>query len=393
MEYILKKKISKQHLIYLLSVVGIFSLFSIPSLKLIYSSALINLIVLSLLFIAFILQFKFKLTKEKYLLLWFWSIFSFIYFIGIFKFKTSSYFYLIDNIYFIMSIYLVILLSNLKVLQKVVFLVFAWGLFLSLWHLTLGINYREELGQHYLTLSMPMGAALSYSLSFLFIKMKLLKRIFYLISFLIILTALSTLLSRSVFIFTAFIAFISIFSFIFINKEIKYSKKLILVFVLFAIISILYFLIIDFLEFRQAYRFVRLLEETSSEPRAISYIRDFNYILENPFVGYGTNSYSTIVGGIYPHNIFLEIIFFGGLLLLLPFLAILFLYVKYILKAFKAISSNIHIFGAVVISLFYFFQFNSSFSLKGSYIAIGSIVLFIVGYGELINKNTIKGKK
>jgi O-antigen ligase len=268
-------------------------------------------------------------------------------------------------------------------MKNVVLLVFFWGLFLALWQLVWGININAELGQHYLTVSMPIGAALAISLRFLFIADdKFFHRFFFFVSFAVIILSLSTLLSRSVFVFNILILLLFLIYFMFFSASVSLKAKTYAFLSMFMIFFIVSFYIWDLIEFRQLYRIMQLLEDTSEEPRYATYLRTLTYIADTPLAGHGLNSYNFLTGRLYPHNIFLEILFFGGFLLLLPFLLLVVFYIKCLNAGLKLCFKDPYIFGSIGMSIFFFLQFNTSFSLSGSYIAIGAIVLFIVGFSE-----------
>lgn len=381
-------KISKKSIINLFSITGLFILISVPSLKILYSSSMINILALLLLLFAVTLQKIFYLSILKKKLLFFWSIFSMVWFLNFYnEFHFYSLKEFIEYIYFIVVVYLVILLSTYDVFSKVTFLVFLWGVFLAIWQLLFGIKLSLELGQHYLTLSMAMGAAMAYSFRFIFaVNDVLIKRIFFFFGFFLILLSLATLLSRSVFVLNGIIIFVLLFAYIIISNEITLMKKVFTLSFLIIISLLITVYFIEFIDFKQAYRFEQLLDNLESEPRAISYIRDIRLVSDNIIFGYGINSYEHIVKEVYPHNIFLEILFFGGIFLFVPFMVIIYIYFKIVYKSLKYNFTNINLLSGLSVSLFYFMQYNLSFALNTSYIAITSIVLFLVGFSDLNKK-------
>lgn len=370
----------------------IFMTISIPSLKLIYSTQLINIICFCSLALLTVIKFRIHLTYENKYLLFFWFIFSvlllFTVFYGAFD-KEFDYF--IELFYFIFILIFIIILSNYNILIKAGRLIFFWGMFIAIWQLTFGINTNIDAGQHYLTVSMPLGAALAYTTRFFFsTEDNWEKRLFFAISFFVIFIALSTLLSRSAFIFNFLILILFFLSYIFINKNMTFIYKLISVFILSISIITTYSYFSDKIEFRQVDRFDRLVTNTDSEPRiSEKYLPAINYISSKPIFGYGMGASKGLYGN-YPHNIFLEVLSIGGIILLFPFLFILILYFKVVYLILKYHLNNSYLVGGSAFSLFFFLQFNSSFPLTSAYIPIGSMVLLIIGFYDFKKIHTSK---
>jgi O-antigen ligase len=103
--------------------------------------------------------------------------------------------------------------------------------------------------------------------------------------------------------------------------------------------SILLFYVDVILNERQLLRLERLsaLEE---ETRYDLYARAVSLILEQPLIGYGSGGTATYFNGTYPHNIFLDVLFNGGLLLFIPFICIIFLCIKSIFFAISRLGRD-----------------------------------------------------
>lgn len=361
-----------------------------PSIKLIYSSSLINVAAFLLIFGYVFFNFRYIPSKDKKLLLGAWSIFSAILLSLVFygPFSNEAFMDVTDYFYLVFVIYLILAVSSYDLLKKVGILIFLWGLFVALWQIGFGIATNSELGQHYLTVSMPLGAALAYAIRFFFSLNETFKqRLFFAGAAATIFFALTLLLSRSAFIFNALILSAFLFSFVFINKNTSFGYKIFSVVLLCLISSGVYFFVFDQIEFRQFDRMVRLLEDAESESRMTSlYLPALSYISDRPILGYGMGASKGLYGN-YPHNIFLEILSIGGLLLLLPFLMIFAMFLGAVFSIFKKHLSNPHMVGGVAFSLFLFLQFNSSFALVNSYIPIGAMVLLIVGFYDYLRNN------
>jgi O-antigen ligase len=240
---------------------------------------------------------------------------------------------------------------------------------------------NRELGQHYLTVSLPIGVAMAYSLRFLFSSDAFKIRLLYLSAFVLLFYSLSTLLSRSVYIFALFIFCFFLLAYIFFSKNTKILKKFIIGFFVIIFSLVFIYFVLEMIEFRQAYRIVRLLEGAENEPRYETYLRALGYIIEKPIFGWGTNSSSLLFGN-YPHNFSLEVLVSGGIVLFFPILFLLSLYFYKVIKLLRHDSSNPNLLGFLASSLFFFLQWNTSFDLTTSYIFISTIMLFILGYED-----------
>jgi O-antigen ligase len=365
-----------------LGAILIFLSLSIPSLKLLYSTPLLNIFCLAGLTLVVLLKLRVSLEYERKLLFVLWSAFSLLFFLltlyGDYEKKLS---YFLEMIYLFMMVLSIIALSNYNMLKAVGQMVFLWGMFIAIWQLVVGIKVSHEAGQHYLTVSMPLGAALAYTTRFFFASNdRLIKRLLFAASFVVIFLALGTLLSRSAFIYNALILILFSLSYLFINRSVSTLRKLFSVAALLFSIFIVYTNFSEKIELRQINRLANLLENADSESRMKDkYLPAMDYISTKPFLGYGVGASEGLYGN-YPHNIFLEILSIGGIILLLPFSVMVFIFLKVGFAILKRHLDNPHLVGASAFSLFFFLQFNSSFPLVNAYIAIGSMVLLILGF-------------
>lgn len=373
------------------SVLGVWLLVAGPSLKLIYSTPIINFIAVFILFSAVCLRRKVSSTLETKLLVSLIGFFFIILFFGFFNgLYVNSARDLVYHIFFLLAVVLVIPLANWFVLSKVGFFVFLWGLALALWQLTIGIKYEEELGQNYLTASMPMGAALAYSLRFLFGKeSNFIKKLFYLFCFIIIFVSTSTLLSRSPLIFV--FSIIALFSFSILFKWFPSPRFwAYLSFTAICGIASTYFFISNIHLFSQGERVLRLLNYSDQESRVqLLYLPAIRNIKEKPFLGYGTNSSDSLYG-IYPHNMFLEVLSIGGIVLFVPFFLFVVFFFVCVWRTIIDRSASAEAYGLTGFVIYLFLQFNTSFSILNIYIFMSPAIIFIFGVLEMSKRRSFK---
>ncbi|WP_421620836.1 O-antigen ligase family protein [Alkalilimnicola ehrlichii] len=106
------------------------------------------------------------------------------------------------------------------------------------------------------------------------------------------------------------------------------------------------------------------------------YSEAISYIMERPAFGYGGNPYEQTLG-MYPHNIFLDILLHGGFSLLFLFIPLFFLFgFKALFALYQGRVSPIFIF-LVFYSAYAFVQWNFSFDLATAYIPIGLMAAMI----------------
>lgn len=373
-----------------LSVVGLFFLLSAPSLKLIYSSDVMNILALVFLLPAFLIKFKFKFSQLHLIVFGLWSVFSILLFLFLLisgnanSFECSS-----KYLFLLFSIYTVILVANYDVLRHLSIVLLVWGIVLSLWQIFIGIKTSRELGQHYLTVAMPIGAAISFSfVNSLTVGKRLINRIIMAVISLLFLLALSKLLSRGALIFTCIITITLFFYSTLFNSKNSIASRLLTLVLTVSIVSTIIYFLIPLIDFRQVGRIMKLLESSNEESRIGIYLYSLELIKLKPLFGYGTGSTSFLYNS-YPHNIFLDILVQGGIVLLIPFVLFVLLYFYTVSNLVKSYACNPFLIGFCAMSLFFFLQWNTSFSLAGAYVPIGSMILLIIGFQDYKCRNMI----
>lgn len=250
-----------------------------------------------------------------------------------------------------------------------------WSFFIALLNLTVGIQINEAEGQHYLTLGFPLGIGLVLSsgllISYLNNNRKKLTVVFMFIIFFIFLITLIGLRGRSpvIIAFTTILIFWLIF--IISSRRNRFINILILSFV--GISG--YYTIIHVANASWLERFLRLTKNTDHEPRFMLYNTTINLILDKPLFGHGAGSFNYLVNSIYPHNIFLEVAFYAGILGIICLLTIVLIFMSKVI--FTVIKKEFRLIPLAMISFYSLMIWNFSYSLGNSYIVFASICFFI----------------
>lgn len=353
----------------------IFCIINTPSLKVFYSSEIINIGSLSgLYFLGLIkLYHKNNLSLNKIQtnsLGIFTAMWAILLLYGIIGSNVN-----VDFLYFtrILSVYLVFLGVLLFVTYErelVFYIVFQalWGLLLAVLLQTLGITTDKGLGQHYLTLGVPLAASIVLLIGTYLSSARTIKRTIYLIlPSLVMLFGMVTLLGRAPIIFS--LTIVIFFTLVVVIKEKKSILKNMAI--LLTTVTILLYIISINVSAYWFNRFLRLL--AFEESRVIIYRTVLGYIIDNP-LGYGLNAYALLRRG-YPHNIFLEIFLVGGLP---AFIALLIFLMYFIVRLYKiSLINNKLVLPFFMMSLYFFLTWNVSFELGGTYMLFGAMAIAI----------------
>lgn len=261
------------------------------------------------------------------------------------------------------------------------FAFFCWGTFLALVQLLVGISLSRDLGQHYLTLSLPLGCAAFYSARFLYVSEDTKsKRLFFSACFFINVAAIGTLLARSPIVFAAIFLIFLVAALIVWSRTALSALQIIGVTAIGGLIFYIllsYSSFIDIFTFRQLSRFDFFNGGVGQESRMdLYYIPALSYIQEKPLSGWGLGS-SLFLYGSYPHNIFLEVLSIGGLLLFSPFAAIILIWLGALICAFRIRPLDGPMIAGIGIQIYTFLQFNTSFDLLSSYILMVPLLTLV----------------
>lgn len=359
-----------------LAIGGIFVLLSIPSLKLVYSSTLINAIPLLLLSAARLLILSRPLSTAAIQALVLWLAFS-VALLSTGVMDAGDTKTIAKYAYHIVAVCLVILVASRSVMIGVGHLLVVWGAFIALWQLTLGVPTDRELGQHYLTVAMPMGAAIAYASASVLLCTRIRHLLLWLAPIALLLLALSTLPARAALLFSFSAALAVAMGYLMLRRT-NASKQLVIVVGWVIAAPIIAAVAIRYIKFDQTQRMTRLFTQWESEPRMQKYLDAFSYIGERPLLGYGFGSSERLFGN-HPHNLFLEIMTHGGVVLLLVFVPLLILFARSFWRMARLSDTSRHTVSFAAVAVFFFLQWNVSFPFSGAYIPVAALLLFSIG--------------
>ncbi|GLO67574.1 O-antigen ligase family protein [Oceanobacillus kimchii] len=376
-------KVSK--LVSLLFVVSLVTLINAPTLKIILiSSEVINIIGISLIVVTGSLKLFLneKIVLNKSIIITLISIWCF-WIILLASTYWSPVVLDLKNLFKYLSVFIIsfiILLTSEKKDARL-FIVFQliWSLYIAILNLSLGIQVDSSLGQHYLTVGFPIGIGLVIStgllINYINNKQSKYKIIFMILFFILFLVSLINLSGRSPVFMSIAVILLTWLMYIVLNKKKRLRNLLLLI-----IVTISgYFLIIKAADTVWINRFQDLLESTEDEPRWLIYKNTLNLIQQNPIKGYGLDSYSSVASGTYPHNIFLEVMFYGGFSALIFLVIIIINFLINMLRVIK--NKDFESITISMIALYSLFIWNFSYSLSDTTMVFSSIC-FLIGISK-----------
>lgn len=354
---------------------AVFFSISLPSIKLFYSSEIINAIPILLFLTYIVLNPSARLVKHTIIILLPWLAFS-IAMVTHLTLNPESAKTVIRTIYFLILVFFAIILPAQNIVKNISLSLIIWGATLSILQISIGIDYSSELGQTYLTIGLPIGITLTLSLTYLFIANSFLEKLIFSLISILCLYAISLIKVRAILLFAILTSLSIALLIIFLRKDTNVVKKWVLLFVFINVVLLLTTFVISNIEFSQLYRLERLFNSPGSEPRLIIYHRAFDVIFNNPIFGIGLGAiYQEI--GIYPHNIFLEILLSVGIVGGAAIIPIIFIWLVCLFSSFRYFDKYRHCIGIGAASAVTFLQWNTSFDLQTAYIPLILIVIFI----------------
>lgn len=250
-----------------------------------------------------------------------------------------------------------------------------WSNYIAIHLLVFGFQLNRSLGQNYLTLGLPLGIGFVTVSGFLININKKRNIRFYslLISIFILIFALLSLRGRAP-VFFSLLTVLFYWLIYYISSGFKVKNIL-----LFIGIGIsIYWIAINYVDPELLNRIFRIFENTSDEPRVLIYTNTINLIKNNIF-GYGLNSYYNLAGGNYPHNIFLEITLYGGIIALVVFLMYVAMFLLSILKILK--KHEFMLLSILMVATYVFLNFNLSYGLTSAYVPF-TVMSMVLSYNR-----------
>ncbi|MCC5937196.1 MAG: O-antigen ligase family protein [Lunatimonas sp.] len=339
----------------------VFATLSLPSLKLIYSSPLLNVGLMAL-YGFFLLHFYVSSPTPVFLgirqriFLFLFICLMLLVFISYFVFPFS--YFSFDKLVKYAFIFIAALTTATFVervhIRLLVNLLIAWGLILCVWKLTIGISLNFEKGQTYLTYGMPIGCSLMLLLIRVFEKLSS-TQILVLLAFIgLNIFVILTSRGRSSIIFP-FLSFgVVLTAALFSIRNRKVAAKVLLAGGVF-FLAVGSYVLANLETFKSLARVIALVESGGEDNRLDLWLPAVEAISRNPF-GYGTDAHEYILIH-YPHNIFLEIGLAYGIIGVLLFLGILFLTAQ---RFRENIRKNVYYISISAIGLYFLLSWNTS---------------------------------
>lgn len=372
------ERINKHLILSILFSFFVFLSINLPSVKLLYSSVLLNVIALSGLLV--VGTFRWAISNKKYTIdyrllrfslffLSFWLIlFTVTWFKRPLNFNITELFQYISVIVFTLSLLLFLNKADLKYMAG---FQIVWGTSIATAEWLVGIPKVFKLGQNYLTSGVVIAATIMIVFGVVFSKKTpLFAKLLMVIPFPLLFLGLTSLSGRAPILLSIFVPSVVFLLTIFFEKNLR--KKLVILVGFIILLVIAFNILINSLSQYTIDRILRIFLTIQEEPRFDVYLSSIEVIFNNP-LGIGLNGYQNYDFG-YPHNIFLEIVMSGGWLAILPFVAIL---KEIFVVAYKTLSEKNNTIIWLNLCLYLFLTFNISFNLTSSYMVFIAIIIFI----------------
>lgn len=355
----------------------VFLTLNLPSIKLIYSSSIFNIIAFLGIFIFGYLRNKirqipaFNFTHRQFRYAWqfslLWGLMFFLTWIqGNLDLNTA-----VEYVSVSLFVFGVLLFIKERDYAYIFTFQIMWGSILAYIESTVGIPKNTSLGQHYLTSGVAIATTIAIVMGMFFSKKvnKFVKLL--LVPILILLISGVTSLNGRAPILLSFIVPITIIG-LFILYEKDKKKKLIFTTGVLILLALSIYFIMNNLPQNTLNRVTNVFTDFQNEPRYDNYSNALQLISEEP-LGIGLKGYSDF-GLNYPHNIFLEVMLSGGVLALLPFVLLLKTIFGSVVHSIRHKDNSII---CVSLTLYLFMTWNFSFDLSSSYMLFTATTLLI----------------
>lgn len=357
----------------------VFISINLPSVKILYSSEIINMVALAGIMSVGIIRsimsneqlFRIDQRQLKvivnFVLLWH-ILFAVTWLVRPINFDIVDLLQYISVGLFTFAVFIFLKKEDLK---YIAFFQVGWGAGIGFMEWTAGIPKSRALGQTYLTTGVAIAATIVVVIGLLLSKEvnKIVKAMLLPILF-VLFAGISSLSGRAPILLSLIVPVVVYLISILFEKNLR--KKFISLFLFIIILAAALVLLYNTLPPRTVNRILRAFLTIQEEPRFELYLTAVNVITDNP-LGIGLRGYQSFNFG-YPHNIFLEVAMSGGLVALIPFLSIVIHQLSAAVNVVKEKSSNLV---WLNLSLYFLFTWNISFELSNSYMVFITLALLI----------------
>lgn len=255
-----------------------------------------------------------------------------------------------------------------------------WGFILSVSYIVGLVGLHRSQGQHYLTLGVPLAAAILSSIGLMLsARPSKIVRLMLIGNVLLCFAILASLLGRSPILFS--IAVLGVTALVYVVTARGAIRKAYGMTLLSAVFIAAVVFSGKYLQDQWIERLNRLVSRMESEPRYETYVKSLDLISTMPF-GSGLGAAFDLVG-FYPHNIFLEVALSAGVLAVLPLLALCWMLFS---RFLQAVQHRTRFLGLCMVAIYMLLTWNVSFDLGTAYVPLGFAAAAIVAIsrGECI---------
>lgn len=372
-------KIDKKNILSVIFALFVFISINLPSVKILYSSEIVNIAALSGLMTVGLIRWiisnepMFQIDERQlkvifnFILLW-QIMFAVTWLIRPLNFDTIDLLQYISVGLFTLSIFIFLRREDLK---YIIFFQVSWGTGIGFLEWTTGIPKSRALGQTYLTTGVAIAATIVVVIGLLSSKevSKPLKALLIPVA-LILYAGVTSLSGRAPILLSFIVPVVVYFISILFEKQIRKKFSSLLLFITMLTVGLI--TLYNVLPTSTVNRILRAFLTIQEEPRYELYQSAANVIFENP-LGIGLRGYQSFDFG-YPHNIFLEITMSGGLMALIPFISIVMYQFRAAINITREKSLNLV---WLNLSFYYLLTWNISFELSNSYMVFIPLALLI----------------
>lgn len=372
-------KLDKKNIFSILFAFFVFISINLPSIKILYSSEIINIAALSGIMSVGLIRWivsneqLFRIDERQlkvifnFVLLWH-ILFAVTWLIRPINFDMIDLMQYISVGLFTLGVLVFLRREDLKFIA--IFQV-GWGTTIGFMEWTSGIPKSRALGQTYLTTGVAIAATIVVVIGLLlskeinkFVKMALLPVLY------ILLAGVTSLSGRAPILLSLIVPVVVYFISILFEKNLR--KKFLSLFLFITILTTVLVVLYNVMPPRTVNRILRAFLTIQEEPRYELYLTAVNVVTENP-LGIGLRGYQSFDFG-YPHNIFLEVAMSGGIVALIPFLGIVVHQFSAAINIAREKSNNLV---WLNLSCYFLFTWNISFELSNSYMVFITLALLI----------------